>query len=236
MEDMRSGGRTVIFVSHNLGAIENLCHRVIWIDDGKIRQDGGSSQVIRNYLSEYAGVIQKSGLDLTDFPKRTGTGDIQYTGMEFLTPEGNPKESISSGDSLKVRLHYRVYKPVSKPDFYIRIFTDMGAKVATLSSYLSGHKIPMLYPGTGHVDVDIDFLNIMPDRYFLTPYINSRDDSNKKPIGHDSLDRCATIDVEAFDYYRSGRGGIDKFWGVMFLPCKWNFEGLNVCDEPAENI
>jgi lipopolysaccharide transport system ATP-binding protein len=236
MEDMRSGGRTVIFVSHNMKAIEGLCHRVIWIDNGEIREDGNSSDVIKNYVSEYAGVIQSSGMDLTNFPHRTGTGDIQYTGIEFLNPDGEPKELISSGDSLRVRLHYRVYKPVSKPDFYVRIFTDLGGKVATLSSYLSGHEIPMLYPGTGYVDVDVDFLNLMPDRYYLTPYINSRDTPDKKPLNHDSCDRCAEIEVKVYDYYRSGRGGIDKFWGVIFLPCKWNFEGLHDREDSAENM
>jgi lipopolysaccharide transport system ATP-binding protein len=236
MEDMRSGGRTVIFVSHNLAAVEGLCHRVIWIDNGEIRQDGNTSDVIKNYVSEYAGMMQKSGFDLTDFPQRTGTGDIQYTEMEFFDPDGQTKEIIRSGDRLKVRLHYRVYKPVSKPDFYIRIFSDLGAKVATLSSYLSGHEIPKLYPGTGYVDVDINFLNIMPDRYYLTLYINTRDTPDKNALTHDSLHRCAAIDVEAYDYYRSGRKGIDKFWGIMFLPCRWDFDGLHVREDSAKNI
>src|SRR6185312_9622038 len=40
MENLRGGNRTVLFVSHNLAAVENLCERCIWIDGGQIRMDG----------------------------------------------------------------------------------------------------------------------------------------------------------------------------------------------------
>src|SRR5206468_10115511 len=46
MDEMRSGGRTVLFVSHNLAAVENLCSRALWIDNGQIRLDGKPKDVI----------------------------------------------------------------------------------------------------------------------------------------------------------------------------------------------
>ena len=46
MENLRAGSRTVLFVSHNLAAVENLCKRCIWIDGGKVRMDGDSRRVI----------------------------------------------------------------------------------------------------------------------------------------------------------------------------------------------
>src|SRR5579883_1933692 len=55
MEDLRSGGRTVLFVSHNLAAVENLCSRGVWIDGGRLRMDGRSKEVIKAYLASYAG-------------------------------------------------------------------------------------------------------------------------------------------------------------------------------------
>jgi lipopolysaccharide transport system ATP-binding protein len=51
METLRSGNRTVLFVSHNLAAVENLCRRCIWIDGGAIRMDGESRAVIEAYLN-----------------------------------------------------------------------------------------------------------------------------------------------------------------------------------------
>src|SRR5258707_6915943 len=54
MEDLRSGGRTVLFVSHNMAAVENLCTRAIWIDDGRLREDGPVQRVIESYMATFA--------------------------------------------------------------------------------------------------------------------------------------------------------------------------------------
>jgi lipopolysaccharide transport system ATP-binding protein len=54
MEDLRKGGRTVLFVSHNMAAVENLCSRGIWIDSGRVREDGPTHGVIASYLSSFA--------------------------------------------------------------------------------------------------------------------------------------------------------------------------------------
>jgi len=63
MEGLRKGGRTVLFVSHNLAAVENLCSRGIWIDAGKIRMDGGVTDAIKGYMGSFVDE-QVSGSDL----------------------------------------------------------------------------------------------------------------------------------------------------------------------------
>jgi hypothetical protein len=177
-----------------------------------------------------------SEFDLTNMPQREGGGEIRFTGMEFLDPHGHPKVIIRSGDSMKVRLYYKVHRPASNPEFYFRIRNEFGEKVATLSTSLSGHELPTLSPGTGYVDLDIDFLNVNPDRYYITVYvINSKDLVDNKVTCYDSIERCAVMDVDVSDYYGSGKG-IDKFWGVMFLPCKWSFSGMNADNSDFRGI
>ena len=240
MKQLRNSGRTVIFVSHQMSTVENLCPRTLWIDKGELREDGRTQEVIQNYLSvirdvkgvdiqipQFEGLDNSSTFDLTNMPHREGGGEIQFTGMEYLDPSGQPKGKIRSGDSMKVRLYYKVCKPATKPEFYFKIRNEFGEKVATMSTSLSGHELPTLNPGSGYVDLDIDFLNLNPDRYYITVYvINSADAVDDKVICYDSIERCAVMDVDTYDYYGSGKG-IDKFWGVMFLPCKWSFDGLN---------
>jgi lipopolysaccharide transport system ATP-binding protein len=51
MTEVAHQGRTVLFVSHNMGSIARLCERAIWIDDGSIREDGNAREVVRRYLS-----------------------------------------------------------------------------------------------------------------------------------------------------------------------------------------
>ncbi len=236
MKDLRNSGRTVIFVSHTMSTVENLCPRVLWFDKGELRQDGPPADVINKYISEFDVILRQSKYDFTNFPNRTGTGNIQYTGLEFLDTDGNQKEHIRSRDSLKVRLYYKVNQQISKPEFYFNIKTDMGSRVTAFGTSLSGQEIQTLYPGTGYIDVDIDYLNLMPDRYYLTLWINTSSviitdtDTN-----HDGLPLCAILDVEPPDIIPPDKW-MDKWWGVVFIPCKWNFEGLNVSEESVKAL
>src|SRR5207253_9113617 len=76
MEGMRGGGRTVLFVSHNLAAVENLCSRGIWIDDGRLRMDSDSRTVIASYMAAVA--PSETTSDLEHVEGRMGTGDVRY--------------------------------------------------------------------------------------------------------------------------------------------------------------
>ena len=247
MKELRDSGRTLIVVSHTMETVQNLCPRALWIDNGKLVQDGRTEDIIKSYMgvirgkwsadfkkSEFSVLEQQSGFDLTNVPKREGSGDIRYTGIEFLDPDRHPIKSIRSGDRLKVRLYYQVNELISKPEFYFRIRNEFGEKIATLSPFLSGYEIPTLYPGAGYIDVDIDFLNIMPDRYYITLYILHDNGIINNNIV-DDIEHAGTLDVEVSNYYQSDRG-IDKWWGIMFLPCKWNLEGMNIHEESVKSM
>jgi lipopolysaccharide transport system ATP-binding protein len=227
MKDLRNSGKTVVFVSHNMATVETLCPRVIWVDKGELRQDGQTSNLISNYMSSFSEEVHQTEFDLSLAQNRQGSGEIRYTRMEYLDLDGQPKKVIRSGDNLKVRLYFQVNKPVTNPEFRIRIYTVMGSQLTTLCTNLSGYETPILNPGDGYVDVDIEFLNVMPDRYFITlSTFNENEVSTNKAPGYDKLERCAVLDVEGSNYYHTGKG-VDKWWGVMFFPYKWNFEGFN---------
>ena len=55
MRELGGGGRTIIFVSHNMAAVENLCKRTIWISDGQVKQDGDTTEVIRCLPEQFRG-------------------------------------------------------------------------------------------------------------------------------------------------------------------------------------
>ena len=234
MKDLRNNGKTMIFVSHTMSTVEALCPRVIWIDKGELRVDGPTTNIINDYMSSFSVEVNQTEYDLSLVQQRQGSGEIRYTRMEYLDRDGQPKKVIRSGDSLKVRLYFQVNKPVTNPDFRIRIYTVMGSQLTTLCTNLSGYATPILYPGNGHVDVDIEFLNIMPDRYYITLSIfNENEVITSNALSYDKLERCAVLDVEGSNYYHTGKG-IDKWWGIMFLPYKWNFDGFNHKEEPVK--
>lgn len=221
MGDLHNRGRTVLFVSHNMAAVENLCPRVIWIDDGRIRQDGNAKEIIGAYMATFAGA-QKAGFDFRHIETRYGSGEIRYTGIELLSLDRKPLKVIRSGDSLVLRLFYRGEKPIANlVVFGFRVFTELGTLVTDVSTGCTGTLITDLPPGEGYIDGEIDFLNLMPGRYYLSFWLH-----NEGSIIYDALEHCAILDVEVSNFYQSGKG-IDSRNGIIFLPFKWNLEGLH---------
>lgn len=224
MGQLRSQGRTVLFVSHNMSAVEHLCPRSIWIDAGKVREDGPSSTVLRHYMGMFAGG-EMASLDLSAAEGRRGTGAARYRGLGFLAPDGGRRDLVRSGEGLRIRMEYEAHERVANPIFGFQLFSSSGVFLTDVSTWNLGVEIPVLHPGRGHLDLAIDALNLMPGRYFLSLWLSSPDGTR-----HDVLEQVAAIDVEPSNYYRSGRG-IDSRFGLLVLPCRWDLSGVE--SEPA---
>jgi len=212
MEGLRNIGRTVLFVSHNLAAVENLCSRGIWIDSGKIQMDGGAKEVIMAYMGSFAGE-QVSGSDLSETQNRSGNGAIRYTRLEYLSPDGTPCSIIRSGDALVLRFHYHSEKTVRDPSFGFRLFTEMGTLITETNHLLHGIHIPKVEPGDGNVELEIDSLNLVPGRYSLSLWI----------AGEGTVcdgDVRASLEVEIADVYGSGKM-LDSRHGLVYFPQRW---------------
>lgn len=217
MEDMQSSGKTVLFVSHNLAAIANLCSRVIWINNGRIEKDGPPGEIIQAYLASFPGADNRN-YDFRTLDLRKGNGDVRLTHMEFKTRSGESKKTIFSGDSLIVRLHFEAYEGIAQPHFGFRIYTETGVLLSEISTWGTGFAFQSLSPGPGYIDLAIDLLNLMPGRHTITLWI-----AGIGPIWYDLLEHCASFDVEASNYYKSGRG-IESRFGLMFLPGYWSWD------------
>jgi lipopolysaccharide transport system ATP-binding protein len=218
MEGLRSGGRTVLFVSHNVAAVENLCSRAIWIDSGEVREDGPSRQVIASYMSAFSD--SQTSSDLEHITNRRGTGEVRLTEIEFLSQEGQPQPVTRSGDTLVLRLHFKTHKPVAQSSFGVRIYTELGTLVTETSTYHHGLALPDLPVGTGHIDLEIDALNLLPARYFLSFYV-----TDVGGRAYDLVDRSVRLDVEMASVYGASKVK-DNRSGIVFFPQRWNLDGL----------
>jgi len=228
MEEVRSGGRTVLFVSHNMAAVENLCSRCLWIESGQVRKDGETRSVIRSYMGTFADTKQVAS-SLTGLDSRRGSGEIRYTGIEFLSADDLPVPVVRSGDRITIRLHYHAQDPVSHPSFGFRLTTEMGTLVTDTSTWHHDIEIPLVPPGDGYVDLEIDCLNLLPGRYSFSLWLtgNSRvQHPVHSAIGvFDSLEHCARLEVEMSNVYQSGRV-VDGRYGIVYFPQKWDLTGI----------
>src|SRR6266849_2260392 len=220
MEDLRSGGRTVLFVSHNMAAVENLCSRGIWIDDGRIREDGRTRDIIQSYMATFA-EAQQAGSDLHRIEVRRGSGEIRYTGVSFLTMDGKPQLITLSGDSISIRFNYHARNTITSPLYGFRLLTKMGTLVTDTSTWHHSLDIPEIVPGDGYIDLEIDFLNLLPGRYDFSLWI-----TGLSQIVYDGVEHCAKLEVELANVYHSGRQ-LDARSGIVYFPQRWNLQGLH---------
>jgi lipopolysaccharide transport system ATP-binding protein len=220
MEELRGGGRTVLFVSHNMAAVENLCSRGIWIDNGKIRMDGGAREVIVSYMGSFTGV-QNTGTDLTDQESRIGNGEIRYTRIEYLSPDGTPCAVTRSGDALTIRFHYHASKTVFHPSFGFRLFTQMGTLITETGNVIEAVEVPRVDPGDSYIDIEIESLNLLPAHYYFSLWIT---ETGGQPV-YDG-DVRAVLEVEPGNIYRSGRLPESRF-GIMHFRQRWAIPKTN---------
>lgn len=214
MDELRRGERTILFVSHNMAAVETLCSRAIWIDAGKIREDGPAPEVISNYLSSYGGT-EGSTQDLTDLKDRSGSGAVRFTGIEYLNAAGERTELIRSGDRIKLRLHYKASERIVEPHFGFEIHSQMGTLITETSTWSTNSDVPNLDPGEGSFELEIDALTLMPGRYRASLWISSIGG-----IDYDIVPHCSVFDVETSDVFGSGRGADQRF-GLVYFPSRW---------------
>jgi lipopolysaccharide transport system ATP-binding protein len=219
MESLHNAGRTVLFISHNLLAVEHLCPRVIWIDGGKVRCDGDAREVIQAYMATFSQSQRDAG-GLLNVGERKGTGDIQFRGIEFLDSEGQPQLLTRTGDSLTVRLHYFAKRRVQETEFGISLWAGLGTLVAALSTATTGFEVPPVPPGKSYIDITIDALNLVPGRYSIALWATGPNHYGRPERCYDVVDHCAELDIEPSDFYKSGKG-VHRAFGLVVVPCRW---------------
>lgn len=118
MRDVASGdGRTVLFVSHNMGALSQLCDDGVLLEKGRVTMTGSVHDVVRHYMdasSEGSGAVARFDLD----PTKPG----QFHSMEILRDNGELTADFTCDEPIRIRVRYEVREPVSgrRLTFYLQ--------------------------------------------------------------------------------------------------------------------
>src|SRR6202165_375957 len=221
MHDLRGGGRTVLFVSHNMAAVENLCSRGMWIAQGRLQLDGPMREVIEAYMGSFASADSASKV-LTAADGRQGSGEILFTRVEFRSTDGDLQTVTRAGKSLVIRLHYRANEPIERPAFALKMYTELGTLITDTGTWLHGLDIPLVPTGDGYLDLEIDSLNLVSGRYSLSLFL----DSCVEKRAYDALEHAVHLDVEEAPIYGAGSRRIDSRFGLVFFPQRWRLDGI----------
>jgi lipopolysaccharide transport system ATP-binding protein len=188
-------GKTVIFVSHQLPAVQHLCQRCILLENGTIGADGLTATVISNYL---ATAIKLSGCLPGERIDRIGRGEIRLTRISIANKKVEGGGTVISGDSLAIRFWYslQVGKVLNDCVFCVAINQNLRTLIKLSSGLVDRRKITLME--SGYVEFFIPDLPLAGGRYHIDFYVES------EGIIQDCLDDAGTLDVEDGDYFRSG--------------------------------
>jgi len=116
MGDVAKEGRTVLFVSHNMGAIRNLCERVLLLDDGRLALDATTDQTIARYLDQ--NLLEGAIASAAEIQRRM-EGVIQrenpyirFQEIALLDQSGLPRKSFCSDEDITVSVTFKCLQPV----------------------------------------------------------------------------------------------------------------------------
>jgi hypothetical protein len=162
ISDLVREGRTLVFVSHNMSAIEAICERAILLRHGRIAADGPAREVIKDYLH---GV--EEGLLLAGPTRKPRYGEeVELLGLELLDGSGREVDSIHAGGTLSVRLTVRASRGVRRPAFEVGISDGRIGPLTLASMLVDGNPIDEL-AGEATVECTFPELPLMPRVYEL---------------------------------------------------------------------
>jgi lipopolysaccharide transport system ATP-binding protein len=188
MGDVARDGRTVLFVSHNLGAIQRLCTRAVLLDRGRIVADGDTHEIVERYVAR-AGADAPAGswLDLGR-AERSGTGAARIVALHHTSG----RESIGlrpyPGGPLDLTLRLQAHDPVPRLTIGFTLKDNLGMTLVSGSTKTSGARVS-LPQGISNWRISIASLPLRPGHYQLDLWIGDAVDI------HDRLPHVAQLEV-----------------------------------------
>ncbi|CAN5153659.1 ABC transporter ATP-binding protein [soil metagenome] len=167
MSDVAGEGRTVVFVSHNMDAVQRLCTRAIMLRHGRVAEEGAVQNVVLGYLSS----AQSRGapsqwIDLAS-SSRTGTGEIRFSAARYSSL--NPAHGFLPYPfgPLEIEIAVRAPRALVVQSFAVTLRTQGGTKLVNADTRSQGTST-QLNPGLNRISLRIDELFLAPGVYVVS--------------------------------------------------------------------
>jgi lipopolysaccharide transport system ATP-binding protein len=191
MKQVSLGGRTVLFVSHNMAAIESLCGTGVHLEQGRIAHLGEISGVVSAYQSH---AIRRLGSAHREFE-----GARIFRRVEVLDGNMRPAAHVPVGQELRLRITIDADSRIVAPRLYVGIDDLLGHRLLTLQPPIEFEALNQLTRRTV-VECIMPNFPLAPGSYI----VNLAMLENRQIIEH--LRECGTITVVNAPLYEEGRG------------------------------
>jgi len=196
MQDVAAGGRTVLFVSHDLAAVEKLCSRAILLEAGRCQADGSTPQTIAHYQNS---LVHAGAADVAQRNDRKGEGTVRFSRIETLDNNEQGRSVFLSGQPLRIRMFYTSSDPRLLTNCRISVSVSSWGKVYFLASTELHTDEPLTLSSEGFIDCIVDELPLSLGTYYLSPFMEVNG------VIQDWLEGVAPFHVEDGNFYGTGK-------------------------------
>ncbi|MBI1832065.1 MAG: ABC transporter ATP-binding protein [Planctomycetes bacterium] len=215
MREVGRSGTTILFVSHNMPAVESLCTRAILLDHGKVVMDGAVRELVQEYHRRVLQTHGDAGSTLSDIDSPTRVHKI-FRSATLLDDNGEPTNFLPVGGRFHLRVVLDAPIKVESPSVTIGIDDNLGQRLLSLQSPLTNPVLPRL-ENPGVLDCVVASLPLAPGDYWIKLGFAATPDEI------DEIERAMRFTVTEGDLFGSGRG---HHRGLCVAPSAWSFQSL----------
>lgn len=216
MEDVsKSEGRTVLFVSHNMAAINQLCSKAIFLSDGKLKSMGETHHIVPSYLSQ--SLVESDFVDLTDFKFRIGNKKVEFEWVRLKDSNGQPQRNFRIGEDLVLELKVKGNSEDIKNNLKLAVQLkasdglNIGNFIDSDSSFSAAQ-----FSKEGVFSIRFSDLRLYPDVYSFSLWAGCLASTEK----YDYVEDC--ISFEMIDGGKLTTRTLPRSAGILFLTPQWN--------------
>ncbi len=219
MTSVAREGRTVLFVSHNMAAVRDLCPRAILMKQGIAVMDGPSDQVIDSYLRDLAKGSRHAFS--TNNPERTGSGEVRMTGATVLDSREEPTEFVIAGQDIAIEFCYENHSGAKRADFCFTIYNQLGVAVTSITTEMSEFIVKDLKPH-GTIRCHIPRVALPLGRYHVSAMV--------KVAGKvtDHIHNALTFEVAGSEFFTTGRTYSTGRYCTVLMAHAWEHSARSV--------
>ena len=167
MQDVSTGGRTVLFVSHNMGAVSRLCQRTILLNEGRVVTMGSTQEVIQTYTVS-------NTLGRGEFLQPPAPEKTMHLRRAAILKDGELRAEVGYHENFSIRVEYEINRPITGGNIGIGLFAaDGGCILQTADFDAHPELLELREPGYYHADIDLPSHWLSSGRYVVRVYISS---------------------------------------------------------------
>ncbi|MBI1290410.1 ATP-binding cassette domain-containing protein [bacterium] len=212
MQDVAGDGRTVLFVSHNMPAVLNLCRRGVVLKQGTAVFDGDVQQAVE-LATKRESLDDQYSVDLRNHPGRPGTAKPFFTSMELI-PSGPPGSTIQMGEGLTIVLTYDNDEAIPDLRIGISVSDEYGQRITSFSKVVQDPEAWKVAPPRGRIVCTIPRLSLISRTWVIN--LHAATASGEL----DFVREATSFQIYPADVFGTGRPP-DPSLGTVFHECRW---------------